>query len=289
MSRLPLALRPHGMWMLFAALAVIAFSVARPVVAQEGAAPAEGTPPAAESTPAPAGEGGDAAKKSDEPQNMLIWLIETSGLIGLVLLLLSFYFVATVVKMFIELRPEVTLPESVVQECENQLKARDLPAVYKTVKGDTSFFSATVAAGLAELQHGLAEARDAIERVGDAQVVEMEKKISMLAVIGTLGPMIGLLGTLKGMIASFSVIAISGTQLDAGQVAKGISEALVLTFEGVGLSVPAIYFFALFRNRISSLSTEAILFADEFIRRVNATMRSKPGPAAVSTSPAAPA
>ncbi len=78
----------------------------------------------------------------------------------------------------------------------------------------------------------------------------MEKKISMLAVLGTLGPMIGLLGTLKGMIASFSVIAMSDTQLKASQVAGGISEALLLTFEGVALSVPAIYFFALFRNRV---------------------------------------
>jgi biopolymer transport protein ExbB len=275
--------------MLVLALAATASAVVRPVFAQEGgAAPtAEGTAAPADAAAAP--EGGGATQPAQEQDSVLMWLIKTSGFIGLILLLLSFYFVATVVKMFIELRPEVTLPESIVQECENQLKARDLPAVYKTVKGDTSFFSAVVAAGLAELQHGLTEARDAIERVGDAQVVEMEKKISMLAVIGTLGPMIGLLGTLKGMISSFSVIAISGVQLDAAKVAEGISEALVLTFEGVGLSVPAIYFFALFRNRISSLSTEAILFADEFIRRVNATMRAKPGPAAVSTAPAAPA
>jgi biopolymer transport protein ExbB len=277
--------------MLLLALLTIAVAVVRPVVAQEGeAATTEGAAPATTEPPTtPDAGGGDAASAGKKQPSVLMWLIDTSGWIGLILLLLSFYFVATVVKMFIELRPEVTLPESVVQECENQLKSRDLPAVYKTVKGDSSFFSAVVAAGLAELQHGLPEARDAIERVGDAQVVEMEKKISMLAVIGTLGPMIGLLGTLKGMISSFSVIAISGTQMDAGEVAKGISEALVLTFEGVGLSVPAIYFFALFRNRISSLSTEAILFADEFIRRVNATMRSKPGPAPVSTAPAAPA
>jgi biopolymer transport protein ExbB len=277
--------------MLYITTFLMTLALARPSLAQEGSAPAanEGTAPAAETAPAADGGGEPAATTKKDQPSVLMWLIETSGWIGLVLLILSFYFVATVVKMFIELRPEVTLPESIVQECENQLKTRDLPAVYKTVKGDSSFFSAVVAAGLAELQHGLPEARDAIERVGDAQVVEMEKKISMLAVIGTLGPMIGLLGTLKGMISSFSVIAISGTQMDAGEVAKGISEALVLTFEGVGLSVPAIYFFALFRNRISSLSTEAILFADEFIRRVNATMRGKPGPAPVSTAPAAPA
>ena len=98
----------------------------------------------------------------------------------------------------------------------------------------------------------------------------------MLAVIGTLGPLIGLLGTLKGMIASFSVIALSDTQLKASEVAGGISEALILTFEGVGLSVPAIYFFAVFKNRVSSLSVQAMNTADEFLRRIHTLGRTKP-------------
>ena len=171
-----------------------------------------------------------------------MWLIETSGLIGRVLLVLSIYFVAKVVHMFMELRLEVAAPPEILQQCENLLKQKDFMGVYKLVKGDDSFFSTVLTAGLAELPQGLPEARDAMERVGETLVVEMERKISMLAVIGSLGPMIGLLGTLKGMIASFSGIAMSGTQLNASLVAGGISESLVLTFEGVILAVPAIYF-----------------------------------------------
>ena len=68
---------------------------------------------------------------------------------------------------------------------------------------------------------------------------------------------------------------MSGTQLNVSQVATGISEALVLTFEGVGLSVPAIYFFAVFRNRVASNSTATMLAADEIIRRTNALLRAK--------------
>jgi biopolymer transport protein ExbB len=191
------------------------------------------------------------------------------------LLVLSIYFVAKVVHMFSELRLEVAAPPEIVQQCENLLKAKDFMGVYKLVKGDNSFFSTVLTAGLAELPQGLAEARDAMERVGETLVVEMERKISMLAVIGSLGPMIGLLGTLKGMIASFSAIAMSDTQLKASQVAGGISEALVLTFEGVGISVPAIYFFAVFRNRVATISTATMLAADEFIRRTNALLRAK--------------
>jgi biopolymer transport protein ExbB len=99
--------------------------------------------------------------------------------------------------------------------------------------------------------------------------------------------MIGLLGTLKGMIASFSVIAMSkGTAIKSDEVAGGISEALLLTFEGVLLSVPAIYFFALFRNRIATISSNTTLLADQMLRRIYHAAQAKPG-AAPSTASAA--
>ena len=189
---------------------------------------------------------------------------------------------ATVARMFMELRPEVLTPLDVLEDCEKFLQARDFTGLYKRLKADNSYFSTVVSAGISELPNGIPEARDAMERVGDVNTINMERKISMLAVLGTLGPMIGLLGTLKGMIASFSVIAMSDTQLKASEVAGGISEALLLTFEGVALSVPAIYFFALFRNRISSYSASVMLDSDAFMRRLYAAMKSKPAGAAPS-------
>jgi biopolymer transport protein ExbB len=245
-----------------------------PGKAEKGAAAAAPAPAPVPAAGAPAANEGEA--KPAESKSILWWFIETSGSIGAVLLVLSIYFVAKVVHMFSELRLEVAAPAEILQQCENLLKTKDFMGVYKLVKGDDSFFSTVLTAGLAELPQGLAEARDAMERVGETLVVEMEKKISMLAVIGSLGPMIGLLGTLKGMIASFSGIAMSGTQLNASVVAGGISESLVLTFEGVILAVPAIYFFALFRNRVASISTATMLAADEFIRRTNTLLRAKP-------------
>jgi biopolymer transport protein ExbB len=228
----------------------------------------------------------DAAGAEEQPQQQtaLGWLVRTSGWIGAVLLVLSIYFVAKVVSLFIELRHEVATPPEIVEQCDNLLKAKDLMGVYKLVREDDSFFSNVVATGLTELPHGLASARDGMERTGDVLTVEMEKNISMLAVLGSLGPMIGLLGTLKGMITSFSAIAMSGAQLNTTRVAAGISEALVLTLEGVGLSVPAIYFFALFRNRVSTISAATMLAADEFIRRANVVSKTKPAGKASTAS-----
>src|SRR3989304_10359180 len=142
-------------------------------------------------------------------------IMKSSGFIGLVILLLSIYFVSTVARMFFELRIPMAIPPEIVGRCEDRLQQRDFKGVFDVIKEDDSFFSRLLSTGISELPNGLAEAREAMERVGEAITAEMEKKISMLAVLGTLRPMIGLLGTPKGRIASFSVIARSDVQLKA--------------------------------------------------------------------------
>jgi biopolymer transport protein ExbB len=247
---------------------------------------------AAQDDKAAAAEGDKAAapveadsKKAAPPENFLVWVIKCSGFIGLVILVLSVYFVSTVGRLFWEMRIEVAAPPELVLQCESLLEQRDFKGVYNLVKDDDSFFSRLLTTGIADLPNGLAEAREAMERVGEAITAEMEKKISMLAVLGTLGPMIGLLGTLKGMIGSFGAIARSaGSTIDPSEVANKISEALLLTFEGVALSVPAIYFYALFRNRVIHISTSVTLSGDQFLRHFSHAGRAKASSTATPTN-----
>jgi biopolymer transport protein ExbB len=262
----------------------------RTVVAQDKEDGAEEEAPAgnAKKKDAPKAEEGEGGEGGGKEKNFLWWVVEVSGWIGGVLLLLSIYFVAVTVRMFMELRFEVLIPPDVIEDCDKFIQARDFAGLYKRLKGDNSYFSKVASSGIAELQNGIAESRDAMERIGEVETIILERKISMLAVLGTLGPMIGLLGTLKGMIGAFSAIAISGTQLKASQVAGNISEALVLTFEGVLLSVPAIYFFALFRNRISSFTASSMLEADGFVRKLYTAMKNKGAPPAPQAAAAPP-
>jgi biopolymer transport protein ExbB len=263
MSSSPICTRNRLSLMLVMLLSLMAFYASTPA------------PVAAQEKEAAAGE----KKEGEAPKSKLMWFLESSGSIGALLLVLSMYFIATVARLFVELRPVVTSPPEIVEECDAMLERRDFKGIYALVREDESAYSRIVSAGLAELSNGLADAREAMQHVGEVIAVDMESKISMLAVLGTLGPMIGLLGTLKGMIASFSVIALSDTQLKASEVAGGISEALLLTFEGVFLSVPAIYYFAVFRNRVSKLTVATGLEADEFVRRLSNAARGKGGAA----------
>ncbi len=216
------------------------------------------------------------------------WFIKSSGWIGLLILGLSIYFVSLIIRLFMEMRQEIAIPADLVARTQDSIKTRDFQGAFDAARQDDSFLGRVLTAGIAELPNGLPDAREALERVGEAETVEMEKRISMLAVLGTLGPMIGLLGTLLGMIESFSAISMGGQTLKANEVAGGISKALLLTFEGVSLSVPAIYFFAYFRNRVSTISVNAMLEADQLLRFFYRTGRSKGAAASVTTTPAAP-
>lgn len=262
-------------WILLAMVALTAIAAnwwtASAIAADEAGAKAEAAAPA---DTEPAKEGPKQVKSGFR------WFIDSSGLIGLFILVLSIYFVATVSRLFWEYRLQIAIPPDVVARAQDLLGQRDFKGVFSAVKDDDAIFARLVTTGVSELPNGLAEARDAMERVGESIRVDMEKRISILAVLGTLGPMIGLLGTLKGMIGSFSVIAMYETTMKASQVAGGISEALLLTFEGVLLSVPSIYFFSLFRNRVSVICTQAGLEADQFLRHFAHAARAKAPPSA---------
>ena len=221
----------------------------------------------------------------------LWWVIHMSGLIGLFLLILSIYFVTLVTRLFFELRPEIAVPPEVTQQCDELLQKRDFNGLLAFVKGDTSLFSRLLLTGINELPNGLSEARASMEGLGESAEVDMKKRISMLAVMGSVGPMIGLLGTLKGMIASFSVIAMSDTQIKASKVAEGISEALLLTFEGVLLAVPAIFFFSFFNGKVQQIAVDSVLKADHYLASLNNAARKKapaPAPAGAPGAPPAP-
>ncbi|MGQ9574440.1 MAG: MotA/TolQ/ExbB proton channel family protein [Thermoguttaceae bacterium] len=240
-------------------------------------------PPEAPSAPA-----AQPAPLAEERLSAFEWFIKSSGVVGLFILALSVYFVATVGRLFWELRIPVAVPPEIVNRCRDLLAQRNFKGIFEVVKADDSVFSRLLSTGIAELPNGLAEARDVMERVGESIHVEMEKRISVLAVLGTLGPMIGLVGTLMGMIKSFGEIAMGGTELNPARVAMGISMALVITLEGVSLSVPAIWFFSVFRNRVSVITTNAGVEADQFLRHFAHAARTK-APAAGTPVPASAA
>ena len=221
-------------------------------------------PAAAAAAPAPAAA---AANKI----SMLSYLIKAhsdplAAFIGLSLLGISIYFFAQVIRFFMEFRVEEAVPPALVDKIETAIKDRKFQEAYDACKDDNSFLARLLRTGIANLPNGRAEAKEAMNTTAEEMIVSMEARTSYLATIGTLGPMIGLVGTIWGMIHSFQEIAsASGTQPAADKVAGGIATALFITLEGISISVPAIFFYAYFRNQIAQVALEATKIADRTI------------------------
>ena len=197
---------------------------------------------------------------------MLRWAIEASGPIGVFLLCLSVYFTAVVIRLFMELKVSEAVPAPLVEKLETAIKERKFQEAYDACRDNDSFLARLVRTGVANLPNGRPEAKEAMNVMAEEVITGMESRISYLAIIGQLGPMIGLVGTIWGMIMSFQEIATAaGSQPKPEKVAEGISTALFITLEGVALAVPAIFFFALFRNRIAVITMEATKVADRTI------------------------
>jgi biopolymer transport protein ExbB len=223
--------------------------------------------------------------RDDTTESFLHWMVRASGLIGLLILVMSFYLIALVAWMAFQYRKSVAVPDSLVRDVTDLIAQRNYTEAYQRLTADPSFFSRVLAAGVRKLPTGMANALRAMEMANDDATMEMEHRTTYLATVGTLGPMIGLVGTVYGMIRAFQVIATAGSSPQASQLAAGISTALFSTLEGIGLSIPAIYFYAMFRNRIARLSLEVAMAAESLLEQFAPGVRAPHPLAAAAAAP----
>jgi len=124
-----------------------------------------------------------------------------------IFLAISFLLVAFLVMNFLTLRRESIIPTALVEGFEAALNEKKYQDAYELAKSDESFLGHVLAAGLGKLQAGYAQAIEAMQEVGEDEGLKLEQRLSYIALIGTVAPMFGLLGTVDGMVQSFQVIA----------------------------------------------------------------------------------
>jgi biopolymer transport protein ExbB len=239
-------------------------------------------------TDAAATEGrGNGQRTERGGESILTWISNSSGPIGLVIALMSFYLIALVVWMAQRYRTSIAVPPELVRQIQDLLLGGKYNDAYQRLVGDSSFLAKVLASGVRKLPSGLPHAQRAMELANEDATMEMEHRTTYLATVGTLGPMIGLVGTVYGMILSFRVIAVEGASPQASKLAEGISTALFATLEGIAISIPAIFFYALFRNRIARLSLEVAMTAESLLEQFSpGVKKSASGPGVVPSPPA---
>lgn len=237
------------------------------------------------SASAAAAEGSEAGGGSGQESFPRLWW-KRAGVIEVIIGGMSFYLVALIVWMTFQYRKSVAIPDDLVREVGELLGQKRYAEAYQRLALSTSFLARVLSAGVRKLPAGHAPALRAMEMANDDVTMEMDHRTTYLATVGTLGPMIGLVGTVYGMILSFRVIATAGSSPQASRLAEGISMALFATLEGIALSIPAIYFYALYRNRIARLSLEVAMAAESLLEQFSPGVRTMHPLAAAATATA---
>ena len=180
------------------------------------------------------------------------WAMYPLGLFSLAM----FYFI---IRNTLLLREKNMLRHDLKGQIEELMKKRDVNGVRELCAANDSLITAVLDAGMERIseehEYDSQHVMEAIEEAGNEQMVTFMKPINFLSIIGGTAPMLGLLGTVSGMIKAFSIIAQGGMG-DPGKLAGSIGEALITTATGLVIAIPAMFAYFIFKNNfIKSMST----------------------------------
>jgi len=226
-----------------------------------------------------AGAGSTPPEERFETMNALTFYYRALGLrYTVAFLFLSFVLVALIVMNVMSIRRSAVVPPDLVDNFELMLNEKRYQEAYELARADDSFLGHVLSAGLAKLQDGYPQAVEAMQEVGEDENMKLEQRLSYIALIGTISPMVGLLGTVDGMVEAFKTIADMETQPKPRQLAEGIMMALITTLIGLWLAIPAIAIFGIFKNRLSRLVLEVGIYSERLMSRFQNVGLKKPMP-----------
>ena len=203
----------------------------------------------------------DGATPADvEQATGFVDILLSGGIVGVMILLVLFALsVAAAYLVFdqvMTLRRSEVLPDGVSETVRQALLTARVPEADAVCRRSPSVLSVVLLAGLSELDFGWQEVEKAVEDALADQAARLMRRIEYLSVIGNIAPMVGLLGTVTGMIFAFQQVATTRGAAGAGDLAEGIYQALVTTVGGLVVAIPALAAYAICRNRVDSLIAE---------------------------------
>ena len=187
----------------------------------------------------------------------LIDQYKTGGWAMYPLTLFSIAALGLVAYNFMTVRPELILQSESMVEIDTALKGLDIEKAKSICEASPAPTTNIIAAGLNRVNlqdYDPAPIKEAIEEASSEELAGPYILINYLSVIGSLAPMIGLLGTVSGMVKAFNVIETEGAG-SAQALAGNISEALITTASGMIVGIPAMFFFFLFKNKYGKITS----------------------------------
>jgi len=267
-----LMFRPTVFCLLF--WAVFAFSwgqapIGSLLFAQEETAEEEKSEPPAAANSEEAAPAGDSEVS---PPSYLFWYLSALGpVFAPAFFITSICFVMLVVMNWISINRNNIMPQAMIDTFKQQLEDQSFQDAYETAHASESPQGKILAAGLAKMSAGFEAAQQSMSDVAEEEIMRLEQKLGWIAMIAGVAPMLGLLGTVFGMVDSFNVIARSGTAPQASELANGISTALITTQVGLLIAIPAMLVYEFLRNKLALLVLELTVQTENLMSRFKTT------------------
>lgn len=182
-------------------------------------------------------------------------LILASGWIGVILLICSVVAVSLIIRLCLYLRRSVFIPAELNQTLSEAIASGAYARALQIASEDNSFLGAVAEAGLKEADRGWNAVEKALEDAIDEESAKLYRRTEPLATIGNVAPMLGLLGTVVGMVTTFGELAVA--DVGGRNLANGIYFALVTTVDGLIVAIPILVAHSLLNSRIASLISQA--------------------------------
>lgn len=207
-------------------------------------------------------------------------LVKASGTVGFIIIVLSVVAVALAVEDFLTLCKTSFMPSPLVETASQKIAMRDWKGLQEACQSHPSPLGRVVGAGAAEWEAGWSEMEKVMEDALAEETARWMRKVEYLSVIGNIAPMLGLLGTVIGMVLAFRTVAETQGAARAADLAQAIYLALVTTIEGLVVAIPALAAYAFFRNRVDEMMAEVA----GTVQRLFAPLKRRRAAAKVPTS-----
>ena len=212
-----------------------------------------------------AAAGGAAAAPAQ--QDSILSVIKGSGPLGMciwiAILATSITMVTLIIQNALTLRREKLAPQALIDSLRNEIAAGNYQGAWETCNVNNNYLANVLKGGLERIGRGKEAALDGLAEYALREATSIRTRNSYLSVIGVVSPMIGLLGTVIGMMKAFAVLAGSGIS-DPRSLARSISEVLMATASGLFIAIPAFISYYIFRN----ISQMVIVYADDQVGRL---------------------
>ncbi len=213
------------------------------------------------------------------------FVISGGPIVWFILLPMSLVTVYLAVEHCLTIRCKKLLPDGIGNEIIKIIKTSGAQQLKIKLADRNDFVSVEVTKAVTKGSNDWFKMRNILAESFQDQALELLRKIEWVNLIGNVSPMVGLFGTVFGMIKLFNAIVVSGGQPQPVHLASGISIALVTTFWGLFIAIPALAIHSIFRNRIETLISQAVIEAENIIPQIRLAAKDKKQPEAAAGQP----